>query len=61
MNEIENKVAKLENLSQLWAAYGDLLLKSDRRDREREAERAFGISADYLHAVISVYEKESNR
>jgi len=61
MNEIENKVAKLENLSQLWAAYGDLLLKSDHRDREEEAKHAFGVAADYLYRAITEHELALSR
>jgi hypothetical protein len=61
MNEVDVKMARLENLSQLWSAYGDLMLKSDHRDREEEAKHAFGVAADYLYKMITTYEKEMNK
>jgi hypothetical protein len=58
MNEKDFMLSRLENLSQLWQAYGDLMLKSDHRDREEEAKHAFGIAANYLYSMIIEYEKE---
>jgi hypothetical protein len=53
----EVKTMRHEGLSKMWEHYGELLTKSDIKNKEQKAAMAFAKGAEYLRQVIAVVEK----
>jgi hypothetical protein len=47
-----------QDLSHMWAEYGELLGHSNKEDKEKLAANAFAESADYMRNAIEVIEAE---